>query len=111
MSTWLALALSYAGFAFLAMAMKRYALDMLGYVLTLGKQRAARVTGTALLVISLVLCVHVWGGSVGSTVWLVLLTLSGLGLGLQLTYKPRQVILLAMVLASLGLTASVFIAL
>lgn len=106
MSTWSALALSYAGFAFLAMAMKRYPLDMLGHVLTVTKQRAVRAVGVALLVVSLVLCEHRWGGSVGAAVWLGLLTASALGLGLQLTYMPRQVTLLAMVLAPVGLAAS-----
>lgn len=106
MSTWSALALSYAGFACLAMAMKRYSLDMLGHVLTLGMQRAVRVAGLVFLVVSLALCVHRWGGSVGAAVWLGLLTAGALGLGLQLAYKPRLVTLLAMVLAPVGLAAS-----
>lgn len=98
MSTWLALTLSYVGFAFLAMAMRRHALEMLGHVLTQGKQRTAQVLGLALLAAALVLCVHRWGGSVGAAVWLGLLTFSVLGLGLQLTYKPRLIKPLALVL-------------
>ena len=106
MSTWSSLALSYAGFAFLAMAMKRYSLDMLGHVLTSRMRRATQVTGAVLVAVSLRLCVHRWGASVGVCIWLGLLTASSLGLGLQLTYKPRQVAPFALVLAPLGLATN-----
>lgn len=106
MNAWLALALGYPGFALLAAAMERHGDDMLGRALDRGQRHAVQAGGSVLLAVALAVCVGAWGATVGTAVWLGVLSICALSLGALLTYAPRLAVRLAWVLAPCGVLAA-----
>lgn len=107
--TWLAvaaIALAYAGFAALSLAMDRHHADVFGR----GKEPSARarqwlrIGGALGLILSLLACVERQGWNIGPILWCGAMTLGALLLsGLLLPYAPRWAVRLAVVSAPLGL--------
>lgn len=98
----LALLLSYAGWAALALSMKRHyrQLDMgahwRGQVLTL------RLAGTGTLLLAFGVCVYYWGWILGPAGWVGALSSGALTLVLLLAYWPRLAGALAALIPLLG---------
>lgn len=89
MLPWIALAIAYAGFVTLGLAMDRHQMQMLGRELPRRQTLSLRMAGVALLGGSLLVCLTTWSTSIAILWWLGLLSIAGLALGLLLTYQPR----------------------
>lgn len=84
--------LAYAAFAALSLAMERHWCDRFGRAAQPGRWRAPlQVSGTALLLASLALCLSHEGFGIGLVAWLGCLTASGVALVMTLTYWPKAV--------------------
>ncbi|HIV69596.1 MAG TPA: DUF3325 domain-containing protein [Candidatus Aquabacterium excrementipullorum] len=101
-----AIALAYAGFTALSLAMDRHHADVYGR----GKEPSPRARqwlragGAAGLALSLLACVERQGWNMGPILWCGAMTLGALLLsGLLLPYAPRWAVRLAMVSAPIGL--------
>jgi hypothetical protein len=105
----LGLALPYAGFTALCLAMERHHEHVFGRrrIPSL-RRRVLQITGWLLLAVSLVPCFAVAGWGVGGVLWCGLLTAAALPLAILLAFRPRAVIPLALVSLPLGLLASAF---
>ncbi|SDB74044.1 DUF3325 domain-containing protein [Belnapia rosea] len=100
----LALALPYAGFTALCLAMERHHEQVLGRRrIAPGLRRLLRLAGWLLLLASPLPCLALagWGG--GSVLWCGMLTAAALLLTLSLPYAPRLAAALALALPALGL--------
>lgn len=86
---WVALAIAYAGFVMLSLAMDRHQMQMLGRELAPRYSLPLRIAGSALLCGSLIVCLAGSSTSVAVVWWLGLLSVAGLALGLLLAYRPR----------------------
>jgi len=96
----LGLALPYAGFTALCLAMERHHEQVFGQRwIPPGRRRLLRIAGLLLLLASPLPCIAAAGWGVGSVLWCGLLTAAALPLVLLLPYAPR----LAVALAPLGL--------
>lgn len=112
-TAWLAVAavaLAYAGFAALSLAMDRHHADVFGR----GKEPSARARqwlragGVIALALSLMACVERQGWNIGPILWCGAMTLGALLLsGLLLPYAPRWALRLAVVSAPVGLLSLV----
>lgn len=102
MNTWIALLWGVPAFAALSLAMERHHEQMLGKELGIRGMWLWRAVGTALLLGSLLVCLHGWGLSVAVAAWLGVLTFAALFTGLMLTYAPRQLRTVASVCAVLA---------
>lgn len=92
----LALALGYAGFTALCLAMERHHANFQGVPGGLRQRGRWRWLGWALLVASLALCVHARGWGIGLVLWVGTLTASAVVLVLGLLpYRPRAILPLA----------------
>ncbi|MBL6080080.1 DUF3325 domain-containing protein [Belnapia sp. T18] len=100
----LGLALPYAGFTALCLAMERHHEQVLGRrQIPPGLRLVLRLAGWLLLLTSPLPCLALagWGG--GSVLWCGMLTAAALLLTLLLAYVPRLAAGLALVLPTLGL--------
>jgi hypothetical protein len=95
--TWLAIALGYAGFTALYLAMERHPVALLGKQTATAPRRAQRRwLGWALLLVSFALCVQARGWGIGPVLWLGTLTASAVTLVLGLLpYRPGAILPLA----------------
>lgn len=102
MIAWIALAVSFPGFALLSVAMDRHGQDVLGRSLPPPLRRASRIGGALLLAVALAVCVQTQGASIGTAEWFGVLSLAAMGVGLTLTYAPRRLAPLAGASLTLG---------
>lgn len=102
MIAWIALAVSFPGFALLSVAMERHGQDALGRSLSLPQRRASRIGGALLLAVALAVCMRAEGTSIGIAEWFGVLSLAALGVGLALAYAPRRLAPLAGASLALG---------
>jgi hypothetical protein len=99
----LGIALPYAGFAALCLAMERHHEQVFGQRRVPKRRRhTLRVLGWLLLIASPAPCISVLSWGVGSVLWCGLLTAAVLPLTLLLAYAPRAAISLAPALMVLG---------
>lgn len=98
----LAWLLCYGGFTALCLSMDRHHSELLGRKASLQRRRIFKLTGWALLTVSLWAAVSKTGWGLGLVQWCAVLMLSGLTLVLLLPYRPR----LALSLAGLSLLVS-----
>ena len=101
----MALAIAYAGFVTLSLAMDRHQVQLLGRELQPRQTLLLRVAGGVLLAGSLLVCIAVGSTSLGIVWWLGLLSLAGIALGLLLAYRPhwaRPIGVAALVAAIVG---------
>jgi hypothetical protein len=84
-----AVALGFAGFSALALAMNRHHQQVLKRAPSTAHARGLRATGWILLSLSLVCCVMGWGASVGPVVWFGLLSADAIAVVLLLTYLAQ----------------------
>lgn len=90
MTAFLALALAYAGFTALCLAMERHHGEVFGSRRIPARRRfLLRVAGWALLAASFPACIAYWGWVIGPVAWCGLLTAAVLPLALLLPYAPR----------------------
>lgn len=102
----LSLALSFAGFASLSLAMDRHFCQATGGPPCTPPQRwLFRACGGLLLWLSLWACLAGWGNTVGAVAWWGLLTAGASGVVLGLSYRPRWVPPLALLLGAASLLA------
>lgn len=102
----LAIGLAYPGFLLLALAMDRHHRDLFRHAPDRMRRRHFQLGGWALLGLSLLPCLALWGGAIGWVAWLGVLSVAAWGLVFLLTYAPRTAILLAPLLPAAGLLAS-----
>jgi len=95
-AAWMALAVAYAGFAALGLAMDRHQPQLIGRTLAPRANRLCQLAGGLLLATSLALCMATWSTSVAIVGWLGLLTVAALALGVLLAFAPRVAGLLAL---------------
>ncbi len=100
----LGLALPYAGFTALCLAMERHYEQVFGERrIPVGRRRMLRLTGTLLLMASPLPCLAVAGWGTGTVLWCGVLTMAALSLTVLLPYAPRLAAALAPILPTLGL--------
>jgi Protein of unknown function (DUF3325) len=97
----LALALAYAGFTAVCLAMDRHHRKVFGQPPARRTATALRLLGFGLLALAAAPCVSISDGSNGVLLWLGLLTAAGVALIFLLPYAPRMAAVLAVV-APLG---------
>jgi len=91
-----AIALGYAGFTALCLAMERHGVQLQGRPVAAARRRQWRWLGWLLLSISLALCVHARGWGIGLVLWVGTLTASAAVLVLALLpYRQAVVVPLA----------------
>ncbi len=106
-----ALAIAYAGFVTLSLAMDRHQVQLLGREIAPRQTLLLRIGGGVLLCGSLLVCVSAGSTSIGIMWWLGLLSLAGIALGLLLAYRPqwvRPIGIAALVAAAIGWLAGNF---
>lgn len=103
-----ALALSFAGFSSLALAMERHADEILPKPLRAPWPRLAQAGGSLLLLAALAVCIAAAGASVGVALWTGAMGFAAIALGLLLTYAPRRVAPLAAGLLALMLPVALW---
>lgn len=84
-----AVAISIAGMAWLALAMKPHWRQVLGGAVPLGSVLRLRVLGSSSLAASLALCLSVDHASMAALVWVMVLTASALAVASILTWRPH----------------------
>ncbi|THF60728.1 DUF3325 domain-containing protein [Pseudothauera rhizosphaerae] len=89
MMDFLAFALAFAGFSTIAMGMEGHGRQVFGRVPEEGRRRLLKLAGWVLLLLSLVPALAARGPSIGTVLWLSLLTAAGFIVGLMLSYRPR----------------------
>ncbi|GHH54119.1 MAG: DUF3325 domain-containing protein [Gammaproteobacteria bacterium] len=102
---WLALALSYSGFAALCLAMEKHQLELYGKDRAGPRRmRALRAAGWLLLSVAFALCVVARGWAVGTVQWLGALTAGAAVLALWLLpYRPRAIVPAALAAPAVGM--------
>ena len=105
-----ALAAAGAGFCALSLAMSRHweGLYGRGSEPTPRQLRALRTLGSAALLLSLLLCLSLWGSAQGWVAWAGMLTFAALGLALALSYAATA--LLRVSLGAAGITLAMLLA-
>nr|WP_315256735.1 DUF3325 domain-containing protein [uncultured Duganella sp.] len=88
-----ALSSAAGGFTALSLAMDRHweGLHGRGNLPSSGTRRMLRWSGSGGLLVSLLVCLYVWGASQGWVAWAGMLTAAAIGLVLLLSYGPRAV--------------------
>ncbi len=94
----LALALAYAGFVALCLAMDRHHGQVFRHRAVPWQRQALRLVGWLLLAASLPACIAGWGWPVGLVAWFGILSAAGLLLVFLLPYAPRVTAALALAL-------------
>lgn len=91
---WLALGLSFSGFAALCLAMEKHRLDLFGRdALVPASMRRLRIGGWLLLAAACALCVVRSGWGLGLVQWLGAMTVAAVVLALGLLpYRPRAIV-------------------
>lgn len=84
--------LTYAGLAWLCLAMDRHHRQVAGGTVQPGIARLLRLAGFAALVLSFAAAIAAEGWSLGPVAWFGSLTAAGLALVLLLPYRPRLAI-------------------
>lgn len=79
--------LCLAGFAGIALSMRKHARDVLGKANTSRRRLALRIAGWTLLALSLWSCFAAWGVSIGLVAWFGLATVAALLIAMALTYR------------------------
>jgi hypothetical protein len=92
-----------AGFACMALSMRKHSVQVRGSVATRRSGQAWRGGAAACLVLSLVSAMADEGTAVGIVAWTGLVTAGALTVALLLTYRPRAVFPLAVAAAISGL--------
>lgn len=89
-----ALASASSGFTALSLAMDRHweGLHGRGNVPTDPQRRALRWSGGAGLLVSLLVCIYLWGASQGWVAWAGVMTAAAISLVLTLTYGARAIV-------------------
>lgn len=89
-----ALSSAAAGFAALSLAMDRHweALHGRGNLPGQRTRRSLRWAGVAGLLVSLLVCLSIWGASQGWVAWAGMLTAAAVGMVLVLSYAARAVV-------------------
>lgn len=105
MMDFLAFALAFAGFGAIAMSTERHAKQVFGRVPAAAPRRALALAGWVLLALSIVPALAARGPSIGTVLWLGLLTMACLAIGLLLTYRPRPLRLASPLLLVLAVLA------
>ncbi len=100
--TALALSLAYAGFTCLCLSMRRHHRQVWTGDASAAKLLGFRLAGWLCLVLSLSVCIGVWGWAVGLVVWFGVLTFVGSVLVFLLPYAPRTAAILAIVASALA---------
>ena len=88
----LAFIICLAGFAALAFSQPKHARELLGHRNTANKRRICRVSGWALLAVSLTACLIAWDGTTGWVAWFGLASAATFIVALALTYAPPGVL-------------------
>lgn len=100
------LALSFAGFTALSLAMDRHFGQSTGRrVCAMPLRWGFRAAGCLILMASLWCCLQGWGTVVGAIAWWGVLTVGALGVVVHLTYWPRMLPALATILGVAALLA------
>jgi hypothetical protein len=86
--------MTYAGLAALSLAMHRHQNEVFGKALRAGPSRMFRYAGVLLLAVSIIPCVHAWGGPIGLVGWFGIMTASATVLVLLLQFAPRPALYL-----------------
>ncbi len=103
----LSLALAYAGFTALSLAMERHHEQAHGHRrIPAGRRRLLRIAGWGLVAASPAPCIALAGWGDGSVLWCGLLTAALLPLALLLAYAPRVVATSAVVALPAALVAA-----
>ncbi len=91
---WLAMALSFSGFAALCLAMEKHQLDLYGKAhANPQRRRQLRVLGWTTTVVAFAGCVAARGWGAGPVLWLGSMTVAGIVLTFWLLpYRPRSVV-------------------
>lgn len=95
----------------LAAAMGKHQRDLFGHTLVEQQTLILQLVGSVLVFISMILGILVWGGSIGVSVLIGVLTFAALLVTLMITYKPKGLITLnigAFILSLLTVGAIVF---
>lgn len=99
-----ALALAFAAFACLALAMDRHQEQATGREATTpGLRRGLRLSAALLALAAMAACLQAWGVAVAVLVWLGMLSCGAILTTLTLSYAPRRLRMLATASALLGL--------
>lgn len=86
----LALLCAILGFTLFSLANKKhYAVAFTDAEPSTACQVVLHIVGWMFLVIALALCVKLWSGEIGTTVWVGMLQLSSVLVSVALTYAPR----------------------
>lgn len=94
--TVLALALAYAGFAGLCLAMRRHYQQVWGRQPSRRASSGLRLAGWLGLALSVAPSIVVWGTAIGIVAWFGMLTVAGLVFAFLLPYTPRAAALLGL---------------
>jgi hypothetical protein len=95
---WAALCLGFAGMAALSLGMVRHYEQWTGQrSVPAWHRRALRGSGWGLLALVGWLCIAAWGAGVGLVMWFACLTVAALSVAGGLPYRPRLVVVAAMV--------------
>ena len=92
----LAVALAYAGFAGLCLAMQRHHWQVWSRQPSRTARVGLRLAGWLCLASSVAPCIVAWGTAIGIVAWFAMLTAAGLGLAFLLPFAPRAVALLGL---------------
>ncbi|MEN5160175.1 DUF3325 domain-containing protein [Achromobacter spanius] len=99
-----ALALAFATFACLALAMSRHHEQATGHeTITFGITCGLRLSAALLALAAMAACLQAWGIAVAALVWLGMLSCGAILTTLTLSYAPRRLRTLAAMAAILGL--------
>ncbi len=105
----LMLVLAYGGMTALCLAMNRHYRQVRFGRPSLQLKWILRSTGTALLLVALLLGIIGWGPTIGPVVWFGVLSVSALILIFMLPYRPRLVLRSSLAVSPLALLASLII--
>ncbi len=89
-------------FSCLAAAMSKHQRDFFGRSLEKKQTQLLKLGGWALLLISMVASIPLWGASVGLSVWTCAITFSALVVGLVATYIPLRLKMVNVIAAVLS---------
>lgn len=105
----LMLVLAYGGMTALCLAMDRHYCQVCFGRPSLQLKWILRLTGTALLLVALLLGMIGWGPTIGPVVWFGVLSVSALVLIFMLPYQPLLVLRSSLVVSPLALLVSLFV--
>ncbi|AXQ29356.1 DUF3325 domain-containing protein [Solimonas sp. K1W22B-7] len=108
--TLVALALSYAGWVALCLALPRHQRHLLQREVGIGRQRLLRGSGAVLLALAFAAAVAGEGWQLGPVAWCACLAVAGLGLVLAMPHAPRACLRLAVAAPLLALPMTLLMA-